>query len=237
MIKIEETEVMNFNGATRGMRNPLESWSRRDSKYISNKFILGENDLKLSKTLSNAGGDHGKLLRQIFVCTDITAPLYWWKEYSTYKVGTVENSTSTMHKIHTKSFHEELFSMEDLTEEDFKVLQPVFNHLEKLRLDYNDGKDTSIWRRIIQMNFDSMNQKRTITLNYENLRNMYHARKNHKLTEWHEFCDWVKTLPYSEELIMSKRKSIDHDEMIIKKDEYNNLLADLEFYKKLLKQE
>ena len=213
MIKFEKTKVMNFDGATRGMRNPLESWDKSDSFWclgssVSNegiKYMLGENDLVLAERLATAGSDHGKFLRQIFICVDITAPLYWWKEFDTYKVGTVANSTSTMHKIHTKSFHNELFSVEDLVEEDYMVLKPFLDYLEKLRLEFNETKDKSIWRRLIQMNLDSFNQTRTVTLNYENLRNMYNSRHNHKLTEWHTLCDWIKTLPYANELILSER--------------------------------
>lgn len=205
MIEFKNTRVMNLDGAIRGMRNPLASWGKSDSYWNTGEYRLGENDLRLAKNLATAGSDHGKYLRQIFVCVDVTAPLYWFKEYDTYKIGTVANSTSTMHRIHTNSFKEELFSMEDLTEEDFKVLKPVFDHMENLRLNFNETKDKSIWRRLIQMNFDSFNQTRTLTLNYENLRNMYNSRKNHKLTEWHTFCDWIKTLDYADELILSQR--------------------------------
>ena len=204
MIKLERTSVMNFENAIRGMRNPMNAWGRIDSYYDDDgNYILGENDLSRASSLAKAGGDHRKFMRQIFVSVDITAPLYWWKEYDTYKVGTVANSCSTMHKIHTKPFVEEDFSFERCVNElvVLRTIDFMLNTLNYLRDKYNETKDTAYWNSMIQLLGTSYNQMRTCTLNYENLINIYHARKNHKLKEWHEFCDWIKSLPYAEELI------------------------------------
>lgn len=207
MIKLERTSVMNFENAIRGARNPMNSWDRIDSHYDeNNNFILGENDLSLATKLRNAGtADHRKFLRQIFVSVDITAPLYWWKEYDTYKVATVANSTSTMHKIHSKPFELDDFSHEHLTEYGLETLKELIKALEKFRLWYNDdmGNPKKEWYNIIQLLPTSYNQLRTCSLNYETLINIYKSRKNHKLDEWKEFCKWIETLPYSKELIIS----------------------------------
>ncbi len=197
MIKLERTDVMNFENAIRGARNPMNSWNRMDSFYDENgNFIMGENDRDLAKRLVKAGNDHRKFIRQIFVSVDITAPLYWWKEYDTYKVGTVANSTSTMHKITSKPFSIDDFSCDRMNDDTIKQMENVISHLEKLRLEFLETKDKTIWYSIIQFLPSSYNQMRTCTLNYENILNIYYARKNHKLDEWHVFCDWVKTLPY-----------------------------------------
>lgn len=207
MIKLEKVSVMNFENAIRGARNPMNSWGRMDSHYDeNNNFILGENDLSLATRLRNAGtADHRKFLRQIFVSVDITAPLYWWKEYDTYKVSTVANSTSTMHKIHSKPFELDDFSHDHLTKYGLEVLTDVVKALERFRLWYNDGNgnEKQEWYNIIQLLPSSYNQMRTCTLNYETLINIYKSRKNHKLDEWREFCKWIETLPYSKELIIS----------------------------------
>ena len=207
MIKLEKVSVMNFENAIRGARNPMNSWDRMDSHYDeNNNFILGENDLSLATRLRNAGtADHRKFLRQIFVSVDITAPLYWWKEYDTYKVSTVANSTSTMHKIHSKPFELDDFSHDHLTKYGLEVLTDVVKALERFRLWYNDGNGNvkQEWYNIIQLLPTSYNQMRTCTLNYETLINIYKSRKNHKLDEWKEFCKWIESLPYSKELIIS----------------------------------
>lgn len=197
MIKLERTDVMNFENAIRGARNPMNSWNRMDSFYDENgNFIMGENDRDLAKRLVKAGNDHRKFIRQIFVSVDITAPLYWWKEYDTYKVGTVANSTSTMHKITSKPFSIDDFSCDRMNDDTVKQMENVISYLEKLRLEFLETKDKTIWYSIIQFLPSSYNQMRTCTLNYENILNIYYARKNHKLDEWHKFCDWIKDLPY-----------------------------------------
>lgn len=214
MIKLERTSVMNMENAIRGMRNPMNSHDKSDSytTYIENpetgnraafEFFVGENDLALAGGLASAGGDHRKFMRQIFVSVDVTAPLYWWKEYDTYKVGTVANSESTMHRIHSKPFVEEDFSFERCVD-DLPVLRCIdmlLNTLNYLRDKYLETKDKAYWESMIQLLGSSYNQMRTCTLNYENLINIYHARQNHKLTEWHEYCAWIESLPYAAELI------------------------------------
>ena len=203
MIKLERSDVMNIENAIRGARNPMNSWHRMDSEYDEEgAYILGQNDLDLGQRLCRAGSDHRKFLRQIFVSVDITAPLYWWKEYDTYKVGTAANSTSTMHRIHTKCFELEDFSYDRMNDASIKVLNIVIDQLEELRGQYNEHKDKAYWYSIIQLLPSSYNQMRTCSMTYENLRNMYHARKNHKLAEWHGFCEWVETLPYAKEFII-----------------------------------
>jgi len=205
MIKLERTSVLNFENAVRGARNPLNSWDKMDSFTDENgNFILGENDLSLARRLCSAGSDHRKFIRQIFVSVDITAPLYWWKEYDTYKVATVANSTSTMHKITSKKFELSDFSCDKLDEDSLAFMQTVIDKLEELRLKYLETKDKQIWYDIIQLLPSSYNQMRTCTMNYENLISMYYARKTHKLDEWHVFCDWVKTLPYADVMILVK---------------------------------
>lgn len=205
MIKLERFSVMNLENAIRGARNPMNSWNRMDSNYNEQgDYTLGENDLTLAKKLCYAGSDHRKFLRQIFVSVDITAPLYWWKEYDTYKVGTTANSTSTMHKIHSKPFEITDFSYEKMNEQSQKVMEFVIEELENLRLAFNETKDKELWYSMIQLLPSSYNQMRTCTMTYENLRNMYFARKNHKLDEWHVFCSWVEQLPYAKELLIQE---------------------------------
>lgn len=217
MIKFENTEVMNFEGAIRGMRNPLNSWNKSDSYYdiddmaiVSRGYIIGPNDLDLARRLIKAGSDHRKFLRQIFVSVDITAPLYWWKEFDTYKVATVANSCSTMHKIHSKPIELSDFSIDDFyIEGDDIDLRDCFINVvadcESLRRKYLETNDKKYWRGLIQLLPESYNQKRTVTLNYETLRNIYGSRRNHKLDEWSiGFMEWIDSLPYAEELIKFK---------------------------------
>lgn len=206
MIKIERTSVMNFDNAMRGARNPLNSWSRYDSSYDENgNFVFGENDLSLAKRLCRAGTDHRKFVRMIMVSVDVTAPLYWWKEYDTYKVSTVANSTSTMHKIASKPFELNDFSVDHMNEEGIKAMQSLVDTLESLRLRYLETNDKELWYTIIQLLPSSYNQMRTCTLNYETLCNIYYARKNHKLAEWHTYCDWIEELPYFKELFIQDK--------------------------------
>ena len=206
MLKCERFDVMNMENAMRGARNPLNSWNRYDSEIVDGKFVFGENDLSLAKRLCKAGSDHRKFIRQIFVTVDITAPLYWWKEYDTYKVATVANSTSTMHKIHSKPFEMDDFSHDHMNEETLAMLQKNIDFLEELRLKFVETKDKSYWYSIIQLLPESYNQMRTCTLNYETLVNMYYSRKSHKLQEWHTMCDWIKELPYFNELFIENFK-------------------------------
>ena len=202
MIELMRTSVMNFENAIRGARNPLNSWAKSDSYYDENgNYVLGENDLSLAVRLCKSGSDHRKFVRQIFVSVDINAPLYWWKEYDTYKVGTVANSCSTMHKIHSKPFSLDDMSVDRMDDASKAVMQQVVDRLEALRLEYNETKDKSLWYSMIQLLPSSYNQMRTCTLNYETLINIYHARRSHKLDEWHVFCDWIASLPYAKELI------------------------------------
>ena len=258
MLKIEKTEVVGFEAAIRGMRNPKNSWEKSDSKYCSeydnppiegscqycpydsmcNKsekamqqmYLIESNDLNLMTTLRNAGTDHRKFMRMITVYLDITAPLYWWKEFDTYKVGTVANSCSTMHKIADKEFTLEDFSCEHLDREPchrnwiesvivdeditsphkvwmtpFDVLRCTIEMLNAYRENYLETKDKQDWWQLIQLLPSSYNQKRTVMLNYEVLANIYKSRKDHKLDEWHTLCDWIESLPYSE-LITGEKK-------------------------------
>ncbi len=208
MIKLERTSVMNLENAMRGARNPMNSWGRMDSGYDADgSYRLGPNDLDLAKRLRRAGSDHRKFIRQIFVSVDITAPLYWWKEYDTYKVGTVANSTSTMHKIHSKPFELEDFSHDHLTERGLLSLQRTIGDLEEIRLRFVQDKKKEDWYDMIQLLPTSYNQMRTCTLNYETLVNIYYARRNHKLEEWHTFCRWIETLPYARELILGEEET------------------------------
>lgn len=202
MIKLERFEVMNFENAVRGARNPMNSWNRMDSETKDGKFIMGPNDLDLAKRLCKAGSDHRKFVRMIFVSVDITAPIYWWKEYDTYKVATVANSTSTMHKIHSKPFEMSDFSVDHCTPEALEMMKANIDFLEKIRLDYVETKDKEKWYSMIQLLPESYNQMRTCTLNYETLVNIYYSRKNHKLEEWHTFCEWIENLPYFRELFV-----------------------------------
>ena len=205
MIKIEKTDVMNLENAIRGARNPMNSWDRTDSSYDNDgNYILGENDLGLAMRLAKAGTDHRKFMRMIFVSVDITAPLYWWKEFDTYKVGTVANSCSTMHKIHSKELTREDFSFDRLNEESLKHMDHLLAYIEDVRQKYLETKDKALWYNLIQLLPSSFNQMRTVTMNYENLRNMYYARRTHKLDEWHVYCDWIKSLPYAKELIIGE---------------------------------
>lgn len=204
MIKIERTSVMNLENAIRGMRNPMNAWDRIDSCYDSDgNYVVGNNDLALMQKLAKAGSDHRKYLRQIFVSVDVTAPLYWWKEYDTYKVGTVANSCSTMHKIHAKPFERADFSCDRMSDVALTCLDNVIATLEDRRQKFLETKDTAYWHDMIQLLPTSYNQMRTCTLNYENLINIYYARRNHKLPEWHTYCDWIAELPYAKDLIVS----------------------------------
>lgn len=203
MILLENTSVMNFENAIRGARNPMNSWDKLDSSFDANgKFVFGPNDLSLGKKLCKAGSDHRKFVRQIFISVDITAPIYWWKEFDTYKVGTVANSTSTMHKIHSKPFEQSDFSTDKMVDSAKDCMEKIINTLENLRQEFlkdkSNNKDS--WYSIIQLLPESYNQKRTVTLNYENAISMYYSRRNHKLSEWHVFCDWILSLPYFKEL-------------------------------------
>ena len=216
-MKFEKLEVWGFVHAIRGMRNPLESWDKSDSYWGNDEgclesYVIGKNDLELAQKLIKAGSEHRKFLRQIFVSVDITAPLYWWKEFDTYKVGTVVNSTSTMHKLASTTITMDCFEMDDFADSNEEsnhynlytktMWSNLIDHLEALRKEFNETKDKRYWKELIRLLPESWLQKRTITMNYENLLNMYRQRKNHKLTEWSKsFCDWVKTLPYAEELI------------------------------------
>ena len=206
MLKIERDAVMNLDGAIRGARNPMNSWAKSDSFYDENgKFVLGPIDLDFGHRLAVSGSDHRKFLRQVFVTVDITAPLYWWKEFDTYKVGTVANSCSTMHKIHAKAFERDDFSHDRLDEGGLALLDATIGYLEAERQKFLANKeDRQPWHNIIQMLPSSYHQMRTVTLNYENLINIYYARRNHKLAEWHTLCDWILTLPCAKEWICVK---------------------------------
>ena len=233
-MKFENTSVMNFEGAFRGLRNPLESWAKSDSwmccaehcaecthldeEYcdLPDRYYIGSNDLNLAQRMIKAGTSDRKFLRQIFVSVDITAPLYWWKEMDTYKIGTTANSTSTMHKLASTPITIDCFEMDDFNEDIMMYQNEPYNpdtymsefwdmfinDLEYLRKKYNETKDKRYWKELIRLLPESWLQTRTFTCNYEILRNIYSQRKSHRLTEWHSFCDWVKTLPYAEELIL-----------------------------------
>lgn len=209
MLKIENVEVVGWEAAIRGMRNPKNSWEKSDSSVVDgHSFFVGDNDFALMRTLANAGTDHGKFMRMITVYLDVTAPLYWWKEFDTYKVGTVANSCSTMHKIADKEFTLEDFSHEHLQDDSVAVLESVIHTLNVHRDWFNNKvlDDPKIdWWQMIQLLPSSYNQRRTVMLNYAVLRNIYHARKDHKLDEWHYFCDWIESLQWSE-LITGKEK-------------------------------
>lgn len=207
MITLERTSVMNLENAMRGARNPMNSWGRMDSEYDDDgNYVLGPNDLDLAKRLRKAGSDHRKYIRQIFVSVDITAPLYWWKEYDTYKVATTANSTSTMHKIHSKPFTIEDFSHDHMTASTLAYMQMVVEKLEEIRLRYMEQKNKDDWYDMIQLLPSSYNQMRTCSMNYETLVNIYYARRSHKLVEWHTFCDWILSLPYGRELIAAEEE-------------------------------
>lgn len=209
MLTIENAETFGWEAAIRGMRSPKNSWDKSDSCWSSPNengtdkpmYIIGENDLKLMKTLAAAGQDHGKFLRMIHVQIDVTAPLYWWKEADQYKVGTVTDSCSTMHKIHSKEFTLDDFSHEHLNVVSNEYLEDTVHQLNICRQDFIRTQDKVHWWQLIQLLPSSYNQRRTWDLNYAVLRNIYHARRNHKIDEWHTLCDWIETLPYAKELI------------------------------------
>ena len=227
MITIENVNVYGWETAIRGMRNPMNSWDKSDSRYeVLNKsdvefgylpnieFVIGENDLKLMHNLAKAGNDHGKFARMINITMDITAPLYWWKEFDTYKVGTVANSCSTMHKIHSKEFElqdfstEHLFEYKDVYENKIHCIPPLelfettITVLNIFRRMYIETKNKDFWWQMIQLLPSSYNQKRTVQFNYQVAYNIYNSRKNHKLDEWHELCDVIKNLPYFEDIYL-----------------------------------
>lgn len=210
MLKIENTEAYGWEAAIRGMRNPMNSWEMSDSKveFICNgsfDFEVGEKDLDLMHRLRKAGTDHRKFMRMITVSCDVVAPLYWWKEYDTYKVGTVANSCSTMHKIHAKEFTLDDFSCEHLEQRWLELLDETIDYLNEARTAFLITKNKRYWWQMIQLLPSSYNQRRTILLNYEVLANIYKSRKNHKLDEWHTFCEWIESLPHSE-LITGKEE-------------------------------
>lgn len=227
MIKIENTDVVGFEPSLRGMRNPMNSWDKSDSHWCDGEecpmvdfghesanectsgaisYCIGVNDMKLAKTLANAGTDHSKFLRMIVVYCDITAPMYWWKEFDTYKVGTVRNSCSTMHKIHAKEFDINDFSYDNLLASNLYFFSGFIENLNICRQLFIDTKDKTYWWQLIQLLPSSYNQRSTVMMNYQVLKNMYHSRKNHKLDEWHDFCEWIESLPYAKELIIGKEK-------------------------------
>ena len=202
MIKIENTDVYGFEAAIRGTRNPWNSWDKSDSVILPTENIIdvGKNDHALMKKLVSAGTDHSKFMRMINVTCDITAPMFWWSEYDTYKVGTVRNSCSKMHTIHIKPFDIDDFTHEgcDKIPAAIDTLMYVVGECEHLRKLYNDTEQKKYWRAIIELLPESFNMRATVQLNYAVLRNMYHSRKNHPLDEWRDFCRWIETLPYSE---------------------------------------
>lgn len=251
MLKIEETETYGWKAAIRGMRNPMNSWDKSDSGICYKEvachscnenrnncaynlehdgFVIGDNDIELMHRLCSAGSDHRKFMRMIVVYCDITAPLYWWKEFDTYKVGTVANSCSTIHKIHTKEFNDDDFSQEYLITREKPLIEGgdqveppngiwlmhrTIQTLNQYRELYLETKDKKYWWQMIQLLPSSYNQKRTVLLNYEVLTNMYNSRRNHKLDEWRDFCDWIKSLPHSELITSNRdyhmRKDIQHN--------------------------
>lgn len=199
MLKIENVSTSGWKAAIRGMRNPKNSWAQIDSAVVNgNCFVVGNNDYDLMYKLASAGTDHGKFMRMIHVQCDVTAPLYWWKEADQYKVGTVTDSCSTMHKIHAKEFTIDDFSHEHLNDESTDCLLKLIDLLNCNRELFLKDKNKSWWWQMIQLLPSSYNQLRTWDLNYAVLRNIYHARKDHKLDEWHTFCDWIESLPYSD---------------------------------------
>ncbi len=210
MIKVERVSVMNMENAVRGARNPLNSWARSDSGYDeAGNFVLGPTDRDLCHRLAVSGSDHRKYLRQIFVSMDITAPLYWWKEFDTYKVAPVANSCSTMHKIHAKEFSREDFSCDRMSETALACLDGVIACLEASRQRFIADKNRADWDDMIQLLPSSYNQLRTVTMNYETLINIYYARRHHKLPEWHTLCAVIEGLPYAEDMILIKRDKED----------------------------
>lgn len=207
MLEISKTSVMNIDNAIRGARNPMNSWARSDSFYDEDgEFHLGEADITFGAKLCRAGSDHRKFIRQIFVSVDILAPLYWWKEFDTYKVGTVANSTSTMHKIQAKAFSRDDFSHDHMSDVALSCLDMTISCLEERRQKFLETKDKSYWYDMIQLLPSSYNQLRTVTMNYENLMNIYYARRFHKLDEWHVVCGWIESLPYAKEFILDAKE-------------------------------
>ena len=207
MIKIEKTEVFGWEAAIRGMRNPMNSWDKSDTIFDGDKWCMGENDLALMRKLAHAGDDHGKFARFINVTVDITSPLYWWKEFDTYKIGTVSNSCSTMYKIYDKEFTLDDFSHEHLLDGGMQALKMTVDTLNVYRDFYNETKNKEVWKKLcwwqlIQLLPSSYNQRRTVQLNYQVLNRIYLARKNHKLDEWHTLCDWIEKLPYFKEIYL-----------------------------------
>ena len=200
MIKIENIDISGWKAAIRGMRNPMNSWDKSDSRFTDMGLVIdiGLEDARLMKQLVQAGTDHSKFMRMINVTVDVTAPLYWWKEADTYKVGTVRNSCSTMHKISSKEFELDDFSHEHLLNENAIYFGKTLERLNNARKKYLETKDKTYWWQMIQLLPSSYNQRATLQLNYAVLRNIYHSRKNHKLDEWHDFCDWIESLPYAE---------------------------------------
>lgn len=219
MIKIEKVDVYGFESAIRGMRNPMNSWDKSDSYQTDytddgkNGFVVGSNDLSLMEKLVKSGTDHSKFMRMINVTCDITAPMYWWKEFDTYKVGTVRNSCSTMHKIAEKEFTLDDFSHEHMTKHNTCLLMEIIQDLNLYRNRYNTAKETDgmkpkdWWWQMIQLLPSSYNQRATVQLNYQVLCAMYHSRKGHKLDEWKDFCKWIEALPYSELITMEGKRN------------------------------
>ncbi len=209
MIKIENADTYGWEAAIRGMRNPMNSWDKSDSYHGSDEarkqigYIIGPNDMALMLKLCHAGTDHRKFMRMIHVSADVTAPLYWWKEYDTYKVGTVANSCSTMHKLGSKKFELDDFSHDYMDPIGERILKYWIDDLNDLRDLYISTNEKKIWYSMIQLLPSSYNQRRTIDLNYEVLTNIYHARLHHKLDEWHRFCDWIRSLPMSDLILQS----------------------------------
>lgn len=204
-MRIERAEVFNFEGAFRGLRNPMDSWKKSDSFIEPEGFIIGEADMNLALRLIKGGTEHRKFLRQIFVSVDITAPIYWWKEFDTYKVGTVANSTSTMHKIMAYPITYDMFEMDDFlpSSSNYSIWNIIIGRLNSLRDSYMDhvAKENTedaklVWKEMVRLLPSAWLQTRTVTMSYENLVSMYGHRRHHKLTEWHQFCDWIDTLPY-----------------------------------------
>ena len=215
-MKFTETDIWGFYHVVRGARNPMNSWNRMDSEFFENSYdtILGENDLNLLQRLVKAGPEHRKFMRQIMVSVDITAPLYWWKEFDTYKIGTTANSTSTMHKLSSTPITRECFEMDDfknlkvydrephdIDDYTIDIWEFIINYCETLRLKYIETKQRDYWKELIRILPESWLQTRTVTMNYENLYSIVRQRAGHKLVEWRAFIDWVHTLPYADELI------------------------------------
>ncbi len=207
MIKIEKTEIFGWEAAIRGMRNSFNSWDKSDSHYDSKtgKYIPGPADIDLMDRLSRSGPSHAKFLRYITVQFDITAPRYWWAEMDTYKIGTVRNSCSTMHKVQAKEFTREDFSCEHLCEESLKTLDILISTINSARTRFNETKDKDEWWQMIQLLPASLNQKATVQLNYQVLQGIYETRKNHRLDEWHDFCHWIEELPQSNLITLPKK--------------------------------